>query len=261
MPPVFVFGDIHGHLEPARARLREAGLLGPDDGWRGADATLVFLGDFVDRGPDGAAAVRLARRLEREAAAAGGRALSLLGNHDLLLLAAQRWPEWRSPHGDSFLECWIANGGNPLDATRLDVDDLAWLAGLPAALLAGDALLLHGDCALYLELAGDLTGLELAFRSVAAGSSPARLDEVLGAFSEHGGFAGAEGRRTAERCLAAFGGARVVHGHTPIDKLTGEDPADIRAAHVYHDGLCIDADPGLYRGGPGFVLELAAEPA
>ena len=49
------------------------------------------MGDLVDHGPDGIGAVELVMRLQQQAARTGGRVQVLLGNHDMLLLAAHRF--------------------------------------------------------------------------------------------------------------------------------------------------------------------------
>jgi hypothetical protein len=46
----------------------------------------------------------------------------------------------------------------------------------------------------------------------------------------------------------------LIHGHTPINKITGEPATE---ALVYAGGLCVNVDGGLYRGGEGFVYQLA----
>ena len=56
--PTFVVGDVHGHVEPLVRLLRDAGLVDERIAWSGADARLWFIGDLVDRGPDGVGALR-----------------------------------------------------------------------------------------------------------------------------------------------------------------------------------------------------------
>lgn len=250
-PARFAFGDPHGHLEPLLGHLRAAGLIGADDRWCGADAELVIVGDFVDRGPAGVEAIRFARRLEREAAAAGGRADSLLGNHDLLLLAARAAPGFVTGKGGTLHEAWLESGGRERDLAGLDDEHAAWLAGLPWALRRGDALLLHADGALYLGLGRSVAELNRTGARVAAGRDPAAMDALLDAFGEHHGFVAPGGERLLARTLARFGGRRVIHGHTPLQK-DPEHPDD--RARVTHGGRCVNVDGGLYRGGPGFLF-------
>lgn len=102
--PTHVVGDLHGHLEVLKRLLRDAGLLSDggrcDNGWCGVGARLLFLGDFFNRGPDGLGCLELFMQLQREATAAGGWVEALVGNHDLLLLAAHRFGEGASTGPD-----------------------------------------------------------------------------------------------------------------------------------------------------------------
>jgi hypothetical protein len=59
-----------------------------------------------------------------------------------------------------------------------------------------------------------------------------------------------------DRVLAAFGGSRVVHGHTPIALVLDKDPAKITGPLVYAGGRAVNVDHCLFAGGPGFVVEL-----
>ncbi|HEY1409524.1 MAG TPA: metallophosphoesterase, partial [Promineifilum sp.] len=109
---MLVMGDIHGQIAKLRLTLRRAGIVDEQDHWIAGNATMWFLGDFFDRGPDGIAAVDLVRSLQREAAVAGGRVDALLGNHDILILAAQRFGTRPSGGpGGTFLSSWQLNGG------------------------------------------------------------------------------------------------------------------------------------------------------
>jgi hypothetical protein len=125
-------GDVHGQYDKMVAALRAAGLLDEANHWRGDNSSLWFMGDYFDRGPDGIAAVNLIRALQEEATAAGGRVGALLGNHDVLILAARRFGDQPSGGpGGSFLASWRANGGEAGDLARLSDDHAAWLTGLP----------------------------------------------------------------------------------------------------------------------------------
>src|SRR5690606_12587611 len=109
---MYVIGDIHGQIDKMRGALRSAGLIDEAGRWTGGAATLWFMGDYFDRGPDGIAAVDLIRALQEQAAAAGGRVGALLGNHDVLILAAQRFGTRPSGGpGGTFLSSWQLNGG------------------------------------------------------------------------------------------------------------------------------------------------------
>jgi hypothetical protein len=77
-------GDLHGDLAAARAALRAAGAIDNNDRWIGGDLVVVQTGDVLDRGDDEQAILDLVAKLEREAQAAGGALIMLLGNHELM---------------------------------------------------------------------------------------------------------------------------------------------------------------------------------
>jgi Calcineurin-like phosphoesterase len=77
-------GDLHGDLGGMRAALRTAGAIDASDHWIGGDLVVVQTGDVLDRGDDESAMLDLMFRLEREADAAGGALIMLLGNHELM---------------------------------------------------------------------------------------------------------------------------------------------------------------------------------
>jgi hypothetical protein len=81
-------GDLHGDYDKAIAALRTAGLVSvtPDGQhrWSGGDATLVQVGDILDRGEAELRLLYFLERLAGEAAAAGGAVHVLTGNHETL---------------------------------------------------------------------------------------------------------------------------------------------------------------------------------
>src|SRR5439155_828335 len=64
--------------------LQHAGLIDAQHHWTGGKATLVQVGDLLDRGPKPREVMDLVMSLEKEAAKAGGRVVSLLGNHEMM---------------------------------------------------------------------------------------------------------------------------------------------------------------------------------
>lgn len=94
---LYAIGDLHGCARTYDALLDALGPLAPAD-------TLVFLGDYVDRGPDSPGVVD--RMLAAEAASADGTGptcIFLRGNHDQMML------DYADGVGDT--ELWWANGG------------------------------------------------------------------------------------------------------------------------------------------------------
>jgi serine/threonine protein phosphatase 1 len=130
----FAIGDIHGCLGKLRnlmARItREA---------EGAPCKLVFLGDYVDRGPDSRGVVEELMALQ---AHMGGDAVFLMGNHEAQLLAAAE----SSVHIDR----WLLNGGGTTlrdygiaDAREVPAEHIAWFRALKFMHDDGRRLFVH----------------------------------------------------------------------------------------------------------------------
>jgi len=81
--------DIHGAFDELTGILRTAGLVDDRHRWIGGNAVLVQTGDYFDRGLGVREAMNLLMALEREAPRAGGRALVLLGNHEVMNLVGR----------------------------------------------------------------------------------------------------------------------------------------------------------------------------
>jgi hypothetical protein len=88
---VVAVGDVHGAYDSFVAILKAAQLIDTRERWTGGRAVFVQTGDVLDRGADSRKALDLLRRLERDAARAGGRVVPLLGNHELMRLLG----DWR----------------------------------------------------------------------------------------------------------------------------------------------------------------------
>ena len=90
-PPsrVVAIGDIHGALDAFVEILQKAQLLDADRKWAGGNATLVQTGDYTDRGVGVRAVIDLLMELEPQAAAAKGRLIVLLGNHEVMNLIGE----------------------------------------------------------------------------------------------------------------------------------------------------------------------------
>jgi hypothetical protein len=249
--PTYVVGDVHGCVDQTVLLLRRAGLISEALTWTGGSATLWFTGDFTDRGPHGLASIDLAMWLQREAAAAGGRVDALLGNHDLLLIAARRF-------GGSFLANWRRNGGVTADLKRLTARHANWLTARPAMALAGDHLLIHADATVYARLGATVQEVNTAVAAVIAEGDPIAWDRLIELLSERREFDDSSpgGTTRAAAFLRQFGAARLVHGHTPITYASGEAPDAVTAPFVYADGLCVNVDGGMYLGGPGVIYRI-----
>ena len=137
---VFVFGDVHGEFDRVVSLLGGAGLIDPDLRWTGGRAAVAFLGDLFDRGDDVTRLLWFVYRLEREAEAAGGRVITLLGNHEAMVLSgdlryvAPRERTIGDRHGMSYEELF--------DPGRAVLG--RWLTAKPGLVRLGDLLLAHG---------------------------------------------------------------------------------------------------------------------
>ena len=82
---VVAIGDVHADLSALRRALRLAGVIADrGESWTGGRTHVVQCGDLLDRGDDEFEVVELLRALRREARAAGGDVVCLLGNHEMM---------------------------------------------------------------------------------------------------------------------------------------------------------------------------------
>jgi hypothetical protein len=143
---VVAVGDIHGAFDQFTAILREAGLIDGRRRWIGGAATLVQLGDILDRGSDSKQVIDLLRKLSDEAAKAGGRVHALLGNHETMRMMGDyryvsrgEYAAFRSPDAemlrDRYYTLAAANGLKQAQAAGATFDESAFrktfLAGTP----------------------------------------------------------------------------------------------------------------------------------
>ena len=207
--------DLHGRFDLLNAALSAIERHGPQDG---GQRTVVFLGDYVDRGP-GSREI-----LDRLMAGppSGWRWICLKGNHeDMMVMASRR----RVP-----LRWWIGNGGDATLASfggSIPPKYLSWAEGLP---------LLHQD----------------AFRIyVHAGVDEAvRLDEQ----SEETLL----WVRHPENYVRGHGLLHVVHGHTPFPDgpkvMTGRTNLDTLAWDTGR--LVVGVFRDVLAGGPMELIEV-----
>lgn len=285
---IFVIGDIHGNYTKLTGLLRQANLVDEALSWCGGTATLWFMGDFCDRGPDGIAVLDLVMRLQREASEAGGQVSSLLGNHEIAMLSARFLGERAcSGPGGTFRACWLYNGGKEQDLNRLTDAHIEWMMHLPtlahvvrAGAMSADEegagtrsadeagaspapyyngwLFQHADSAFYLEYGSSLGEVNAALADLLERKQEKEWDRLQAVFSHRREFLDSQpnGSKLATRLLETIGGERLLHGHTCISTVTGQKPEDVTEALVYAQGLCVNVDGGMYLGGPGFLFEL-----
>jgi hypothetical protein len=84
-----LIGDLHGHAEPLRHLLAALGYRRRGGIWSHPTHKAVFVGDFIDRGPEQIETLRIARGM-----LAAGAAYAVMGNHEFNAVA------WTLPHPD-----------------------------------------------------------------------------------------------------------------------------------------------------------------
>ena len=265
---VAAVGDVHGCVAPLREALYRAGFIDERERWIGEDARLWFLGDLTDRGPDGIGVLDLVMSLQAQAADHGGEVGCLLGNHELMLLAAHL-PAGRKlrlmQSGDDdvhalFRERWFGNGGKDADSSRLTDKHLEWIAKLPAMALINGHLLVHADTVGYLEFGESVEAVNAGITDLL--SDPVDVEEIdrlTHLMTKRFAFASDDGI-AAREFLRAFGGRQLVHGHSPIPLLLGIEPQAVTGPLVYAGGYAVNLDTGVFLGGPCLVCGLPSVP-
>ncbi|MCH8529211.1 MAG: metallophosphoesterase [Saccharospirillum sp.] len=82
-----IIGDIHGHAAQLKQLLHSMGYSDRDGVWRHPERKVVFLGDFVDRGPEQVETVHIAKRMVE-----ADLAYAVMGNHEFNAVA------WATKH-------------------------------------------------------------------------------------------------------------------------------------------------------------------
>jgi hypothetical protein len=90
-PRVIAIGDIHADPEAATATLKMANLIDESGHWSGGNAILIQTGDVTDKGPSSRGVITLFTQLQKEARAAGGDVIAVLGNHEVMNIVG----DWR----------------------------------------------------------------------------------------------------------------------------------------------------------------------
>ncbi|TCO58131.1 calcineurin-like phosphoesterase family protein [Actinocrispum wychmicini] len=256
-------GDVHGHRAELADALVAAGLLDEGGNWAGGAAHLWFLGDFVDRGPDGIGVIDLVMRLSKDAEAAGGEVDSLLGNHEILLLGMHRFGDTEVPSDfgpRSFARSWEINGGRETDQAALTEAHLDWLTSRRVLAIVDDHLLMHSDTLEYLQWGETVDDINTAVGAVLGSDDLGDWWECWRRMTTRYSFRGPHGPEVAAQLLDILGGKQVVHGHSVIADQLGILPSQVEAPYEYAGGKALGVDGGLFVGGPCLVVPLPYTP-
>lgn len=147
----FAIGDIHGEIDQLLALLRMLPALDAED-------TLVFVGDYVDRGPHSADVIGCLRGLQQNASA---KVVCLRGNHEdaWLRVVEKGWDEFVFPPRNGCLATMRSFTGGPqvklgdmptreeaeplFGGTFFPADVLEWLRALPVFYEDKHAIYVH----------------------------------------------------------------------------------------------------------------------
>ena len=166
--PLYVIGDIHGRADLLQELFD---LIDADQQDSGLEQPLaVFVGDYIDRGPDSRRVLQTLQAMQRnlaDDAQAEGEMLCLMGNHERMMLDFLDAPQEIGPR-------WLRNGGvatldsfgidgvpedpppEVLDAARdalaealgdgTDAGLAAWIRAMPLIAQSGDVAIAHAAC-------------------------------------------------------------------------------------------------------------------
>lgn len=230
-------GDIHGDLEQLQALWSRLPELTADD-------HVVFLGDYVDRGPDSRGVVEFVRKLPERTAAS---VVALMGNHEQMLVDAYESGKCDSlqPPSNGVLATYRSFTGETEETTPrllnlmlnvrewLPVDVYEWMKSLP---------LWHEDeWAIYVH-----AGLEGEGK---VWFHPEKSDEMTLLWMREPDF------------WTGYTGKRIVFGHTvtvylPCDHLNFVEKVFDDKSDVWFRNDLIGIDTGCGKGGFLSAIEL-----
>jgi serine/threonine protein phosphatase 1 len=134
MSIIYAFGDIHGSLPKLRELIARC-----EQDAAGRPMTFVFLGDYIDRGPESAGVVRTVIELQSKL---GERVIALKGNHEAMALGVL--------DGTMPADYWIAQGGAATlrsfgvqSVRELPHDHVEWLRSLRLSYDDGRRFFVH----------------------------------------------------------------------------------------------------------------------
>ena len=199
---VLAVGDIHGRLDLFDVFLESV---------RDTQATVILLGDLIDRGPDDLGVLERVEKLLEEPEAWGlEAAYALRGNHEQMFLEACEG------YG---IDVWFSNGGDYLNLDKMSLHS-NWIRNLPIYTVVDDTMFVH---------AGVFPGMDPA-ETLAAG----RVEKLVWV-REPFMTVGPQLEKWTDKLK------RVVHGHTPFfeDDLLGQ-------VNVSRKGDRIGIDSGAF---------------
>lgn len=126
-----LIGDIHGYASTLKKLLEKMGYQEQHGAWQHPERKVIFLGDFIDRGPEQVEVVRIAKAMVD-----GGHALSVMGNHEYNAVVwsmpdSQNPDQFLRPHSDKNLSQHQAFLDQVGEGSELYWEFIDWFKQLP----------------------------------------------------------------------------------------------------------------------------------
>ena len=136
-----IIGDVHGHASLLKKLLKTMGYIRMNGTWKHADRTAIFIGDFINRGPEIRETFQIVRQMTE-----AGHALCILGNHEYSAILYHI----KDSRG-IYLSRHIAGNRNMIQSTLTAFkgfdqewrDHLKWLRTLPFFIDLGQIRVVH----------------------------------------------------------------------------------------------------------------------
>lgn len=124
-----IIGDVHGHASLLKKLLKTMGYVKTNGTWKHPERIAIFIGDFINRGPEIRETVQLVRMMTH-----AGNALAILGNHEYSAVLYHI-----KDSGGMYLSRHIAGNRNQIQSTLTAFkgfeeewrDHLKWFRTLP----------------------------------------------------------------------------------------------------------------------------------
>lgn len=263
---VFALSDMHGHYGHTVDLLHGNGLIAGKPAslgqvqWTGGKATLVVVGDLIDKDRKSVETLDLVRALQKSAAASGGHVVVVMGNHEAEFLAnpengkASRTGRWEGMSTEL-----RAMRVNPADVARgTDAGGRgAWLRSLPLGARVGDYFFAHsGDTGgktipqLERGIQRSLDTHGFAGKAAVGASSILEADEWYGR-SAHDA--------TARDNAKKLGVEHIVFGHDPSGLAHVPNTVEAKRIVATKDRTLVKIDTGMAYGHKGRLLHLDLE--
>jgi hypothetical protein len=265
-PEVISVGDVHGDYEVLAALFAATGVIAAVPAspqaarWAAGQDVLICTGDLIDKYTDSLDAIALFRTLEQQAAAAGGRVIVTMGNHEAEFLSGAGGSAKALDFENELTRAGIAPADVAAGQDALGIG--AWMRALPFAAKVGDWFFCH---------AGNTAGMSLAqlrqalvsdvdqngFGASMLVGADSMLEAKLHPTPWWEGIASASGSTTqaaADKAeltayVSALGANHLVIGHQPVAVSFSDGtarPAD--AMFAQFNGLLFLTDTGMSRG-------------